>query len=83
MKGDYYRFIYEYTLGNDFKKACCEAYSTGIEKIKNNLKSINPITLSISNNYAVYHSEIENNLKRAYQIAREALDNAFADIDQI
>merc|ERR1711990_869187 len=60
MKGDYYRYIGEYTRGEDNKKvaqSALEAY--------NALKTTNPIRLGLALNFSVFYYEIINEPSKA------------------
>eukprot|EP00919_Chromeraceae_sp_WS-2016_P046246 GHVR01109906.1.p1 GENE.GHVR01109906.1~~GHVR01109906.1.p1 ORF type:complete len:219 (+),score=26.23 GHVR01109906.1:95-751(+) len=86
MKGDYYRYISEYTSGDDHKKAgdsAHEAYKAASEKAENELKTTHPIRLGLALNYSVFHYEVKNDPSKACQLAKQAFDEAIADIDQI
>jgi 14-3-3 protein epsilon len=86
MKGDYYRYISEYTSGDDNKKAgekAGEAYKKAFEEAQEKLKTTHPIRLGLALNYSVYFYEVINNPSKACQLAKEAFDNAIGDIEQI
>ena len=86
MKGDYYRYISEYTSGADHDKAgnnAHEAYKSATEKAEKELKTTHPIRLGLALNYSVFHYEVKNDPSKACQLAKQAFDDAIADIDQI
>ena len=86
MKGDYYRYISEYTTGADHDKAgnnAHEAYKAASEKAEGSLKTTHPIRLGLALNYSVFHYEVKNDPSKACQLAKQAFDDAIADIDQI
>ena len=86
MKGDYYRYISEYTSGADHNKAgdnAHEAYKAATEKAEKDLKTTHPIRLGLALNYSVFHYEVKNDPSKACQLAKQAFDDAIADIDQI
>lgn len=86
MKGDYYRYISEYTSGDANKKAgdnAHEAYKSATEVAEAELKTTHPIRLGLALNYSVFHYEVKNDPSVACQLAKKAFDDAIADIDQI
>jgi len=86
MKGDYFRYISEYTSGAEHNKAgdnAYEAYKSATEKAESSLKTTHPIRLGLALNYSVFHYEVKNDPSKACQLAKQAFDDAIADIDQI
>jgi len=86
MKGDYYRYISEYTTGDKRNKAgdnAHEAYKAATERAEKDLKTTHPIRLGLALNYSVFHYEVKNDPSKACQLAKQAFDDAIADIDQI
>ncbi len=86
MKGDYYRYISEYTSGAEHNKAgdnAHAAYKSATEKAEADLKTTHPIRLGLALNYSVFHYEVKNDPSKACQLAKQAFDDAIADIDQI
>ena len=86
MKGDYYRYITEYTSGDDNSKAATnahEAYKEASNTAEKELKTTHPIRLGLALNYSVFHYEVKNDPSTACQLAKKAFDEAIADIDQI
>ena len=86
MKGDYHRYISEYTVGEDNKSAgdnAHEAYKAATSVGAEELKTTHPIRLGLALNYSVFYYEVRNDPKEACQLAKKAFDDAIADIDQI
>ena len=86
MKGDYYRYISEYTSGEEHKKAgqdAGDAYTKATEEATKELKTTHPIKLGLALNYSVFFYEVKNDPGEACKIAKQAFDDAIADIDQI
>ena len=86
MKGDYYRYISEYTSGDANAKAgenAHEAYKAATGVAESDLKTTHPIRLGLALNYSVFHYEVKNDPSTACQLAKKAFDEAIADIDQI
>ena len=86
MKGDYHRYISEYTTGEDNKNAgnsAHEAYKSATSIAEGELKTTHPIRLGLALNYSVFFYEVRSDPKEACQLAKKAFDDAIADIDQI
>ena len=86
MKGDYYRYISEYTSGAAHDTAgnnAHEAYKAASDVANSNLKTTHPIRLGLALNYSVFYYEVRNDPSKACQLAKQAFDDAIADIDQI
>lgn len=85
MKGDYFRYISEYT-GEKNKAAAdkaYEAYSKANEIATTSLDTTNPIRLGLALNFSVFHYEVRNDPKQACNLAKTAFDEAIANIEQI
>jgi 14-3-3 protein epsilon len=86
MKGDYYRYISEYTSGDAHKKAgdsAHEAYKAASEKANAELKTTHPIRLGLALNFSVFYYEVMNDPSKACQLAKQSFDDAIADIEHI
>lgn len=86
MKGDYYRYISEYTTGaahDEAGKNAHEAYKAATAVAEQELKTTHPIRLGLALNYSVFYYEVKNDPGVACQLAKKAFDDAIADIDQI
>jgi len=86
MKGDYYRYIAEYATGDKHKNAAdqaFDAYSKANETAQKNLETTNPIRLGLALNFSVFYYEVRNDPKQACQLAKQAFDDAIADIEKI
>lgn len=86
MKGDYYRYISEYTTGEEHKAAgdnAHAAYKAATQKATTDLKSTHPIRLGLALNYSVFFYEVRGDPSEACKLAKQAFDDAIADIDQI
>jgi len=80
------RYISEYTTKEAHDKAgenAGSAYKAATEKAEKELKSTHPIRLGLALNYSVFHYEVKNDPSKACQLAKQAFDDAIADIDQI
>lgn len=86
MKGDYYRYIAEYATGDKHKNAAdqaFDAYSKANEIATKSLETTNPIRLGLALNFSVFYYEVRNDPKQACQLAKQAFDDAIADIEKI
>ena len=86
MKGDYYRYIAEYSSGSDrdeVAKLADESYKAAEEIAKEKMDTTDPIRLGLALNYSVFHYEIKNDAKQACNLAKTAFDDAIADIETI
>ncbi len=86
MKGDYYRYISEYTSGaahDSAGQSAHEAYKAATSIAETDLKTTHPIRLGLALNYSVFYYEVKNDPGVACQLAKKAFDDAIADIDQI
>jgi 14-3-3 protein epsilon len=93
MKGDYYRYIAEYASGDQKNVAAMQADSSYKEAhelavVKDDsgndvLSSTNPLRLGLALNYSVFYYEIKQDANKACKMARDAFDEAIADLDDI
>ena len=84
-KGDYKRYIAEFSEGDDRKK---EAESSLIaykdaSDMASNLTTTNPIRLGLALNFSVFYYEILNSPDRACRLAKAAFDDAIAELDTL
>lgn len=86
MKGDYYRYVAEYTTGADREevaKNAFQAYEDANKIATTELDTTDPIRLGLALNYSVFHYEIKNDARKACDLAKTAFDDAIADIENI
>ena len=86
MRGDYYRYIAEYASGDKHNKAAekaAEAYTEAETVASANLATTNPIRLGLALNFSVFHYEVSNDPKKACSLAKQAFDDAIANIETI
>eukprot|EP00916_Digyalum_oweni_P019156 GHVL01031910.1.p1 GENE.GHVL01031910.1~~GHVL01031910.1.p1 ORF type:complete len:252 (+),score=37.96 GHVL01031910.1:139-894(+) len=83
MKGDYFRYISEFTTGDKKEKASKEAHDTYNEAstLASQLPTTHPIRLGLALNYSVFHYEILSNADEACRIAKHAFEEAIGDLD--
>ena len=85
MKGDYHRYVAEYATGDKHKAAsdlAYEAYSQANTSAAP-LETTNPIRLGLALNFSVFYYEVRNDPKKACDLAKQAFDDAIADIEKI
>jgi len=86
MKGDYHRYLAEFTTGEQRKKAAnnsLNAYQNASDIANAELASTHPIRLGLALNFSVFYYEILNSPERACQLAKHAFDDAIADLDTL
>ena len=85
MKGDYYRYICEYTTGTqneNAKKKAQGAYEMAVLVADEHLEPTNAIKLGLYLNYSVFWYEILSNRTKACEMAKVAFDGAVKEIQQ-
>jgi len=86
MKGDYFRYLAEVAELADKEnvvKQANEAYKNAFKVSEEKLKSTNPIRLGLALNYSVFHYEIRSEPSEACKLAKQAFDNAIAELDSL
>jgi len=86
MKGDYYRYIAEYAQGQEHSNVsekALQAYSEANTISVAELKTTHPIRLGLMLNFSVFYYEVLNDPTKACDLAKQAFDDAIADIEQI
>ena len=83
MKGDYFRYLGEFLAGDNRKRVIQEAQDSYKDSNTEaeNLKSTHPIRLSLILNWSVFYYEILSSPDIACKLAKQAFDNAIADLD--
>jgi len=84
MKGDYYRYLAEVATGDtrnvdDSQKA----YQDAFEISKAKMQPTHPIRLGLALNFSVFYYEILNSPEKACQLAKQAFDDAIAELDTL
>eukprot|EP00088_Acartia_fossae_P040833 TRINITY_DN4257_c0_g1_i1.p1 TRINITY_DN4257_c0_g1~~TRINITY_DN4257_c0_g1_i1.p1 ORF type:complete len:264 (+),score=88.19 TRINITY_DN4257_c0_g1_i1:123-914(+) len=86
MKGDYHRYMAEFTSGNDKKEAAensMVAYKAASDIAMTELPPTHPIRLGLALNFSVFYYEILNSPDRACRLAKAAFDDAIAELDTL
>lgn len=85
MKGDYHRYLAEFSAEADRKDAAAkslEAY-TEATNVAEELTSTHPIRLGLALNFSVFYYEIFNSPENACDLAKKAFDDAIAELDTL
>ncbi|XP_061571845.1 14-3-3 protein zeta-like [Cololabis saira] len=86
MKGDYYRYLAEVATGQEKKGIIGDsqgAYKQAFEISKEEMQPTHPIRLGLALNYSVFFYEILNSPEEACQLAKQAFDEAIAELDTL
>ncbi|GME52114.1 putative 14-3-3 protein [Neofusicoccum parvum] len=85
-KGDYHRYLAEFASGEKRKVAATaahEAYKTATDVAQTELTPTHPIRLGLALNFSVFYYEILNSPDRACHLAKQAFDDAIAELDSL
>eukprot|EP00897_Mesotaenium_endlicherianum_P003264 jgi/Mesen1/2966/ME000176S02011 len=85
-KGDYYRYLAEFKAGAERKEAAeqsLKAYTAASEVANVDLAPTHPIRLGLALNFSVFYYEILNSPERACHLAKQAFDEAIAELDTL
>ena len=86
MKGDYHRYLAEFQAGDTRKEssqAALDAYTSAQTTASENLPPTHPIRLGLALNFSVFYYEILNSPDRACHLAKQAFDDAIAELDTL
>jgi 14-3-3 protein epsilon len=86
MKGDYHRYLAEFKTGAERKEAAestLVAYKSAQEIALVDLAPTHPIRLGLALNFSVFYYEILNSPERACSLAKQAFDEAIAELDTL
>jgi len=86
MKGDYYRYIAEFTSEGEKTKAAEDArkaYDDAMSVATKDLAVTHPIRLGLALNFSVFHYEVLGNPDEACKMARTAFEDAIAELDNV
>lgn len=86
MKGDYFRYIAEFKNDQEKKEAAeqsLKGYEAASAIAITDLPSTHPIRLGLALNCSVFYYEIMNSPERACHLAKQAFDEAIADLDTL
>ncbi|CAO3597281.1 unnamed protein product [Absidia cylindrospora] len=86
MKGDYHRYLAEFLTGEARKESATEAheaYKGATDVAQTELAPTHPIRLGLALNFSVFYYEILNSPDRACHLAKQAFDDAIAELDTL
>jgi 14-3-3 protein beta/theta/zeta len=93
MMGDYYRYLAEVaSRENDQNNLSSwsavvgksnSAYKDALEIAQKDMQPTHPIRLGLALNYSVFHYEIQNSPDQACALAKQAFDDAIAELDTL
>merc|ERR1712113_1017740 len=86
MKADYYRYIAEFSDGDNKAKAAESArlaYEEAHKVAEKDLAVTHPIRLGLALNYSVFQYEVLQNPDEACKMARTAFEDAIAELDNV
>jgi len=86
MKGDYHRYLAEFATGDKRKDAANkahDAYKAATDIAQTELAPTHPIRLGLALNFSVFYYEILNSPDRACHLAKQAFDDAIAELDTL
>jgi 14-3-3 protein epsilon len=85
-KGDYHRYLAEFATGDKRKDSAdksLEAYKAASDVAVTELPPTHPIRLGLALNFSVFYYEILNSPDRACHLAKQAFDDAIAELDTL
>lgn len=86
MKGDYHRYLAEFATNDRRKEAAdlsLESYKSASDVAVTELPPTHPIRLGLALNFSVFYYEILNSPDRACHLAKQAFDDAIAELDTL
>jgi len=86
MKGDYWRYLAEFATGAQRKESAehsLVAYKAAQDIALTDLPPTHPIRLGLALNFSVFYYEILNSPDRACHLAKQAFDDAIAELDTL
>ncbi|CAD6185392.1 unnamed protein product [Caenorhabditis auriculariae] len=86
MKGDYYRYLAEVASGDDrtsVVEKSQQSYQEAFDIAKEKMQPTHPIRLGLALNFSVFYYEILNAPDKACQLAKQAFDDAIAELDTL
>ncbi|KAE7999983.1 hypothetical protein FH972_004355 [Carpinus fangiana] len=86
MKGDYHRYMAEFKVGDERKTAAEDtmlAYKAAQDIALVDLAPTHPIRLGLALNFSVFYYEILNSSEKACSMAKQAFEEAIAELDTL
>jgi len=84
--GDYCRYLAEFATGEQRNKSAedsLQQYKTASDLAAQELAPTHPIRLGLALNFSVFYYEILNDPQRACSLAKNAFDDAIAELDTL
>jgi hypothetical protein len=84
--GDYHRYLAEFATGDKRKDSAdksLKAYKAASDVSVTELPPTHPIRLGLALNFSVFYFEILNSPDRACHLAKQAFDDAIAELDTL
>lgn len=85
-RGDYYRYLAEFMTGDRRKEVAdksLESYQAATETASAELPTTHPLRLGLALNFSVFYFEIMGQPEKACQLAKQAFDDAIAQLDSL
>ena len=86
MSGDYYRYLAEFQSDPQRKETsdnALDAYKSASGIANSELAPTHPIRLGLALNFSVFYYEIMNSPQKACHLAKQAFDDAIAELDTL
>jgi len=86
MQGDYFRYMAEFTdkeTNNTVSNKALDAYTKAQDTAMTDLPPTHPIRLGLALNFSVFHYEIMSDPNKACALAKQAFDDAIAELDML
>lgn len=86
MKGDYFRYLAEFKVGSERKEAAEDtmlSYKAAQDIALSDLAPTHPIRLGLALNFSVFYYEILNASEKACSMAKQAFEEAIAELDSL
>ncbi|KAK1396036.1 General regulatory factor 8 [Heracleum sosnowskyi] len=86
MKGDYHRYMAEFKVGDERKNAAedtMNSYKAAQDIALADLAPTHPIRLGLALNFSVFYYEILNSSDKACSMAKQAFEEAIAELDTL
>ncbi|KAK4745667.1 hypothetical protein SAY87_011979 [Trapa incisa] len=86
MKGDYYRYLAEFKIGDERKSSAEDtmlSYKAAQDIAAADLAPTHPIRLGLALNFSVFYYEILNQSDKACSMAKQAFEEAIAELDTL
>merc|ERR1712136_606508 len=86
MKGDYFRYLAEFSTGDGKSKAAEDArvaYAEATKIAEKDLVVTHPIRLGLALNFSVFQYEVLQSPDEACKMARVAFEDAIAELDNV